>query len=235
MNGVPAILLVGAMRREFDGLTRHCRNLQRVGAEVDWAQAADLGGQRILMTANGAGPKLAGQALRRVHGWSTWSAVVSVGYCGALDPRLRTGDIVVGTHLLFGNDSMPLRLPETGRRHSTGPIISVDRIVASAEEKSALGQGGAMAVEMEAAGLAPLVRQWNLPLFCIRSVTDRADEGFVLDINRARSPEGRIQPSRLVLEALFKPVSGIPELLRLQQKSSSAALSLGDFLADCRF
>ncbi len=235
MNGEAAVLMVAADAREFAGLARHCRNLRRVAAGVDWARAADLGARRIVMAANGAGPRLARQVLERMREQSRWSAVVSVGFCGALDPCLDIGDIVVGSLLLFGNDSMPLHLPDTGQPHSTGTIVSVDRIVGSTEEKGSLGRGGALAVEMEAAGLAPLVRQWNLPFSCIRSVSDRAGEGFVLDVNRARTPEGRIQPSRLVLEALFKPVSGIPELLRLQRQSRIAALSLGDFLADCRF
>lgn len=231
----PALLLLAAEAREFTGLARHCRNLQRVPVNADWAQAGQLGSRHVVLMANGAGPALAGQALERVLDLYRWEAVISTGFCGALDQALGIGDIVVGSQLLFGGDSMSLRLPRTGRPHTTGKIVSVDRIVSSGEEKRSLGQGGAKAVEMEAAGLVPLVRQWNLPLFCIRSVTDRADEGFVLDMNRARTAEGRILPSRLVLEALFKPVSGFPELWRLQRQSRLAALSLGDFLADCRF
>jgi nucleoside phosphorylase len=114
-------------------------------------------------------------------------------------------------------------------------VISLDRVVGTAEEKARLWETGSSVVEMEAAGVAASVREWELPFLCIRSVSDLAAETFSLDLNGARASDGRISTARVVGGALRNPWKGLPELLRLQRQTAIAARTLGDFLADCRF
>ena len=41
-------------------------------------------------------------------------------------------------------------------------------------------------MEMEAAGVLSQVREWGMPFYCVKSVTDLADESFRIDLNAAR-------------------------------------------------
>ena len=107
-------------------------------------------GGRWLLAANGPGA-LAGQALRDK---TNVEGIVSTGFCGALDPTLRIGDIVVSS----AEVSSP-------RPFLRGEIVSVDRVAVTSAEKRALRERtGAAAVEMEAAGVAARAADIDLQL-----------------------------------------------------------------------
>lgn len=209
--------------------------MARLAWPIEWARTALMGTRRIVMVANGAGPARAAEAARTAREQLTARAVVNTGFCGALDPALRVGEIFVGSDLRIDEISIPLAMPGTAKPYAHGAIVSIDRVADTVEEKSRLRAKGAAAVEMEAAGIAPVVREWKLPFFCIRAVTDRADEGFTIDLNASRLPNGRFSMRRILVAAMRRPATGLPELSRLRTNSVIAARSLGDFLVDCRF
>ena len=94
---------------------------------------------------------------------------------------------------------------------------------------------GASAVEMEAAGMLSRVREWGMPFYCIRSVTDMADESFHIDLNAARLPDDRFSMPRILAAAMRRPIAVAPELMELRKRCGIAARSLGEFIADCSF
>jgi adenosylhomocysteine nucleosidase len=140
--------------------------------------------------------------------------LISTGFCGALDPALRVGDIVVGG----------------------GKVFTLDRVAVTAEEKRDLrARTGAVAVDMEAAAVSRKAAEWGVPFYCIRAVSDTAYEDMPLDFNLYRDAEGRFSRSRIALAALARPFRRVPSLLRLDRNCKFAAEALGEFLADCRF
>jgi adenosylhomocysteine nucleosidase len=196
---------------------------------LDWpvrfAREAHWKGDRWLMIANGPGPRLIDEALRLKP---EVTAVISTGFCGALDPALRVGDIVAG-------NSGRLRKAGSVPFH-TGAILSTDRVAVDASEKSALrAQTGAIAIEMESAAVARKAAEWSLPFYCIRSVSDTAAEDLPIDFNKYRDAEGRFSRTRIAVAALARPFTRVPALLRLERNCKLAAESLGEFFADCRF
>ena len=67
-------------------------------------------------------------------------------------------------------------------------------------------QTGADAVEMEAAGVAATRRsEWSIPFYCVRVVTDTADETFRWISIRLRDPDGRFSRSKILAAALRSP------------------------------
>jgi nucleoside phosphorylase len=124
--------------------------------------------------------------------------------------------------------------PLSTRNYFAGPIVSMDRVVQTVEEKDKLRRSGAIAVEMEAAGVAERASRLGLPFFCIRVVTDRSDETLTIDFNAARDRSGRIRTAGVIRGAMTRPWVGLPELLRLARRSRVASRALGVFLADCR-
>jgi adenosylhomocysteine nucleosidase len=216
-------LVVAAEEREFSGLLGRCgvsRALPWPGAafarEVDWK------GDRWWLVANGPGPTLVEQALKvkqDVHG------IISTGFCGALDPALEVGAIVIA--------GTPVRSPAS---YCRGEVVSSDRVAVTAVEKRALYQStGAAAVDMEYGEVKRIAEKWGVPAGAVRVVSDTAGEDMPLDFNKYRDRNGRFSRVRIALAALARPFTAIPGLLRLDRNCRLAADKLGEFFANSEF
>jgi len=183
-----------------------------------------------LMVASGPGPRLVERALAENIMFGAKrenvSGVINTGFCGALDPALRVGDIVASGEIAF---TTPLPFVR-------GEIFSADRVAVTASEKRALrSRTGAVAVEMEAAAVKSRAAAWGVPFMCIRVVSDTAADDMPLDFNRFRNADGNFSRTRIALAAMARPFSAMPGLMELDRNCRRASRSLGDFLADCRF
>jgi adenosylhomocysteine nucleosidase len=186
-------------------------------------------GWTFVKVANGPGPRLAGEGMAAVH--ERVDAVVSTGLCGAVDPRLRVGDIVVATEV----NGEPARVPQCRQRYNAGRVVSTDHVVGTAAERRLLAAAGAHAVDMESVEVLRRARQLGVPFFCVRAVSDEAHEDWKLDLNAARGEDGRFRIGHILAQAARRPVRVVPELLRLRRNAALAARRLGEFLADCDF
>ena len=156
---------------------------------------------------------------------------MSVGLCGALDDSLEVGDIVVASSV----NGIAVEIPGSTLEFAVGPIVSVDHVAQTVSEKEQLRQTGAIAVEMEAAAVLERARRWGVPFYCVRAVSDTAREGFELDLNAARDTCGRFRVGRILAQAARRPLTGVPELLRLRRNSEVACRALGEFIGNCSF
>ncbi len=226
--------MVASEPREFSGLLRRCRAIERLSWPVQFARSAELNGRRLLLVAHGHGQGLAGEAMDAAAG-RRLAAVISTGSCGALDPALGPGDAVLATRIeAVGGRSFEAVLPRTGFRTARGPVVSVDQVVRTTAEKRRLHEQGFLAVEMEAAAVAERATRWRVPFYCVRAVTDTAGEELRIDLNAARDTRGRIRDARVVWAAIRQPAL-LPELLKLWRRSHVAAETIGRLIADCQF
>lgn len=228
---VKNILVVAAENFEFAGILRRSRTVEKADWGIRFSRVAELNGMRLLLAAHGPGSKLAGIAADAVHSRAAVDAIVSTGLCGGLEPELCVGDIVVATEV---NGSTTQR-PFTSLPHRTGKVLSLDRVAVTSVEKARLHETGASVVEMEAQALAERAKLWQVPFYCVRSVSDSAAEEFLLDLNAVRDTEGRFRRGLIVLKTVIRPFTLVPELLRLKRNSERAADSLGEFVANCCF
>jgi adenosylhomocysteine nucleosidase len=229
------LLFVASDPMEFRGIAAPAEEKRKSRIGVDWALSARLHGNQVLLAANGVGWKRAAAAVDAAHTVFPADAVVSTGFCGALDPQLAIGDVVLAT-CVVGPESRYPALPITGGSRATkGLVISTDHVVGSAEEKRTLHQKGGSAVEMEAAGIAARAQALGLPFFCVRAVTDLATENMATDFNAVLRPDGHFATIGIFRQLLGRPIARLPELVRLRQNCVKAAKSLGEFFADCRF
>jgi adenosylhomocysteine nucleosidase len=217
-------LLVAAERREFDGIRKRIGKTRRLAWHgAQFACEGQWQGDRWWMLANGPGPALVIEPLKEKP---DVDGIISTGLCGALDPALRIGDIVV-----FGDKAIETQLPCW-----RGAVHSIDHVaVTSAEKRSLRNQTGAITVDMESATIQRKAAEWELPFFCIRAVSDRAEDTLPLDFNRYRNPQGRFSRTRIALAAMARPFTVMPQLIEFDRNCRKAADALGDFLADCRF
>jgi adenosylhomocysteine nucleosidase len=196
-------LIVAAEDREFTGIRKRC-------------------GDKFVLLANGPGRRLVQEILaekRNVDG------IVSTGFCGALDPTLKIGDIVVSGE--------PVR---SRRAFVQGGVLTADRVAVTAAEKRELrARTGAIAVEMEASAVEAKAREWGVAYRCVKVVSDVAAEDMPLDFNLYRDAAGRFSLGRIAMAAMLHPFTAMPALIRLDKNCKAAAEKLGEFFADCEF
>ena len=224
------ILFVAAEAMEFEGLVARAGGVERASAAADWARECRIGEHEALLVANGAGrQRAATAATAAIESWRP-EAVVSTGFCGALDEGLGVGDVVVG------DEGGPGGPPQAwGPAPHRGRIVTVDHVVRTAEEKRKLRATGAVAVEMEAAGVAESALARGIPFYCVRAVTDLAGESLANDFGAALRSDGHFDTITVLTGALRHPSVRVPELLRLRSRCKRAARVLGDFFAVCGF
>jgi adenosylhomocysteine nucleosidase len=219
---------------EFSAMMSLMQGRGRTIAPLDWSYSGAIGRYEVLFAAHGAGWKRAAAAVDAVYASFRPDAVISTGFCGALDPELRIGEAVVGTVVAGPDRSYRAEPLRTGAVYGSGVVSSIDHVARTVEEKRVLRASGASVVEMEAAGVAERAEALHLPFYCVRAVTDTASEDMANDFNAALRADGHFDTMLIFRHALSRPVARIPELLRLRRNCKRAARTLGEFFADCQ-
>jgi nucleoside phosphorylase len=196
---------------------------QLVWPGAKFACEGEWQGDRWWMLANGPGEALVLGALKEKK---EVDGMISTGLCGALDPALRVGDVVMS-----GSAHVDTRAPFV-----RGAVHSIDHVAVTAAEKRRLrNQTGAISVDMESAAVESKAAEWDVPYLCIRAVSDRAGDTLPLDFNRYRNARGDFSRTLIALAAIARPFTVMPQLMEFDRNCRRAADALGDFLADCRF
>jgi len=118
---------------------------------------------------------------RREVSFGDADAIGVAGLCGAVDPSLRAGDVVLATELR-SEDGKTIPCPDSallaeplrrmGIRATTGTVYTASRILGR-EERLELRDAGIIAVDMESAWIAEAARE--RPVAVLRVVVDTAD------------------------------------------------------------
>jgi 4-hydroxy-3-methylbut-2-en-1-yl diphosphate reductase len=124
----------------------------------------------------GMGPRRARSAAARAARTRA-DAVAVAGFCGALDPTLQPGDLVVATEVRGPNGTVACptasllagALRRRGLTVHEGPIVSIPRLVRGTD-RATLHATGAIACDMESAWLAEAAE--NRPFAVVRAVVD---------------------------------------------------------------
>jgi adenosylhomocysteine nucleosidase len=225
------LLFVAAEPRECMPFVAHWERSHPANLPVHWAREGVWRGREVLAIANGAG---ASRARAAVEAFPAVSAICNIGFCGALDEGLAPGDVFVADSVVNGEKRWQVRRP-IGPWVQSGMLMSVARIVRTANEKRELSRSGARVVEMEASGVASASEDLRIPFYCVRAVSDLSGEDFANDFNRCLKPDGRFDIARLLFGALGNPVHRFGELIRLSRRTTLASNNLGEFLANCSF
>lgn len=132
--------------------------------------------------------------------------VIAAGFCGALDPGLKVGDIVVSPR-----------------------IVTIDRIVGTPAEKATLRAASAAdAVDMESVAVEEICREYGVEFVAVRAVSDNAESCLSAELVTLLSG-GEVSIPRALLALLRRP-GLLPEFLRLGRDTAVAARTLADAL-----
>jgi adenosylhomocysteine nucleosidase len=240
------ILLFYAFRMELAPFRRRLE--RRRSLELDGLRGfrTRVGNLELAAIATGIGPRQAAQTAQRAFkAIANPSLVISAGVAGALSPGLAIGDVVVADRLVTvrADSAAPERviavaperveelgaiLLEAGLAVSTGAMLTTNHILATgAAKRQAREQSGAIAVDMESASIAAEAASEGLPMVCLRTVMDVADE----DLAAAgfATSEGHVDALTAMRTIATRPRE-ILRIPRMMYNLSIATRSLADAL-----
>ena len=153
------------------------------------------------------------------------SRLVSWGCAGALDDRLKPGDLVLADKLVTQDrDEICVNTGwyEHCKKHLardlpviTGYLAESAHIVSDSQEKRQLRAAtGALAVDMESIAIAKIALSNALPFLAVRAIVDPANMALPKAITYAANDEGDIQLIRL-LAFIARHPSELAGLIRL--------------------
>ncbi len=176
---------------------------------------------RIVVTGMGPGP--AERSARHAIADGA-SFAISVGFCGALDPALERGDVVIPVSVRdwATGDAWPCDAAlARGAGTPRGTLVTTDHVVSGPGERTRLV---GLAVDMESAGAARACAQAGVPFAAIRAVTDRMDD-VLPDLDGVVDGSGNVHPLRVLRRLATRP-SDIAAWARLARGARAARQSL---------
>jgi adenosylhomocysteine nucleosidase len=183
--------VVFALAREAAPFRRAARGLKHVSIHV-----------------SGVGRERARRTIEEVLREPLPGRVIAAGFCGALVPSLRVGDVVQSPR-----------------------IVTVDHLIADPAEKHRLAElYSADAVDMESAAIAEACGAKGVPFLAVRAVSDASDTALSPQLVKLFAG-GNVSVWRACVALLRKP-SLLGEFRRLARDTKLAAHKLAEALME---
>jgi adenosylhomocysteine nucleosidase len=210
------VILVVALAAERHALRGSLRSAHHGALGNRPIVRGTLAGRDVLLVQAGIGRERARQAVIAAAGTFGAHAVWSLGFAGGLADALRPGDLVCpGAILDDGEPTGALIACDASHtavcaalRHArlpvdSGALITVEAPLRTPEAKRAAHRrSGAVAVEMEAAGVARAAQALGIPWAALKVVVDAVGDPLPASLARCTSPEGDLRWRALLAGAL---------------------------------
>lgn len=162
--------------------------------------------------------------------------LISFGIGGALDPKIRPGDIVMPSVIMNSQnesynvdldwrDTLRNRYAASLNTH-TNALFTSEKAIATISEKTSLRQRtGASIVDMESSGVAAKATSKNIPFISIRAAADPAERPLPKSALIGINQNGKTRPTA-VLSKLFIQPWELPGLILVGRDSAKALKTL---------
>jgi hopanoid-associated phosphorylase len=158
------------------------------------------------------------RALLTVFDPTTIRGVISFGVAGGLDPTLKSGDVVVATEVLAGddrwlagfsfNEDLIASVGLGRRRVVRGLLAGAEKVVSASHVKAAMhSKTGAAAVDMESHIAADYAAKARLPFAALRVISDPASRGLPALAASAIKPNGDIDLRKVMHGIVRDPLA----------------------------
>jgi nucleoside phosphorylase len=203
----PPIALVVALSQERRALRHLLSSPGRARVEDFPLLTGTLAGRPVLLVQAGPGPERARRALLAAASRFSVGAAWSLGFAGGLVDTLRPGDLVCpglvlkddgragqAFHVAPARAAVLAALSAAGIPLADGSLLSVDAPLRTPEAKRAAHRRtGAVAVDMEAAGVAEAAGRLGIPWLAIKGVVDAAGEPLPPFLAGCTTPRGDLR------------------------------------------
>ncbi len=160
------------------------------------------------------------------------SGLISFGLCGALDPDMRAGDLLIADGVVTVEErlaadpawtsALRAAFPEARR----GDMAAGGMIIATPADKAALRRAsGATGVDMESHEVARMAKAAGLPFAVLRSVSDAAGRALPRAAQAGFKPDGE-PDGAAVIGALARRPWELPALVRVAFEAEAAFKAL---------
>jgi nucleoside phosphorylase len=245
------ILIAAAMEEELRIAMSLFRNPEKVRArDADFWQAT-LDNQIFGFLKTGIGPRRSAASLHRMLQMTKPSSILVIGYAGALDPALKLGTLIAvdkalacsvdkarpslahmqldGAYELARSHTLVQEAKSIGIIAERGTALTSGHVLADPGHKTALFEKyHASIVDMETAALARAARDSDVPLSCVRAISDEAGDSFLARFSYDPSVGIPTRAARLLRKG--NPVRAYSEW---RDHAAVARETLGRFLAHC--
>ncbi len=187
------IALLAALNQEVSGLRRHMALTRtHIAGLRTPICTGTCQGRAVLLAVTGMGRTCAETTASAVLEHMPVTAVLSIGFSGALSATLEVGDLVLASRLLAlpgsasDGTAPPPSYPDperlqaasdalraTSQRVITGPTVTAPAVIGPPGEKQALNERtSAIAVDMESYWIARLAAARSVPFLALRVISD---------------------------------------------------------------
>ena len=214
--------IIAALPGELKPLVRGWPHSTRNGVHF-WAQRNEE--EEWIAACAGAGQSAAMRAFAAIEDGGPIDLVFSVGWAGALTPNLAPGS----AHNVAG--VIDTRTGERFRCDAGAGdlwLATSPRVANEAEKLRLAATYKAALVDMEAAALARLAAQRQIPFYAIKGVSDGLHDKLP-DFNRFITPQGHFQTARFALFAALRPIYW-PSLIKMGENSRKASQNIAESL-----
>ena len=243
------IALLGAFGQETAGLRRQMAVEEIVDGSGSKVYRGQLEGKPCLLLQTGIGRKRAEKATRFVLERYPVTAMISLGFAGALTPDLKIGDVVVCSTVCrasgFGKDDREaepyaadaslLALASGGpgdgsARFLAGTCVTTPGVISGARAKQELSREfQAQVVDMESYWIARVASARRLPFIAIRSISDTLQDDLRA-VDHILDSEGKVLWKRVAPYFLLHP-HHLPSMFMAFRNMRRAERSLTAFIS----
>jgi len=184
-------------------------------------------------------------ALKEALGRKAPSLILSIGYAGGLDLKLKVGDIVIADKILEINQAIsfsksysldPKQLDLFERLDSNkkiliyrGTLITVNQVIADSFAKQELGiSHKALAVDMETSSLIEYAIENKIPFVSVRAISDTMEQSLI-NISSFIDGDGKVSKIKAGWFAVTHP-NEIKNFISLRSQSQKATTNLTEVL-----
>lgn len=190
-----------------------------------------LGDLHVAVVRTGAGRKKAAKSARRVLNRLRPNLVYSVGFAGALNPKLERFQILDPLYPMNYQPTNIIDVATSSDDKKQWGLYTADHVVAKLSEKAELFEKYGMdAVDMETDAVAEVCQDCGVKLRCVRIISDDAKEELPPDVENILNQNSGPGQWGAALSALFRKPSRAMDLIKLKKVSVQAAQTLAEYL-----
>jgi nucleoside phosphorylase len=242
------LLIAAALEEELRIAMALCRQQKKIPHRSISLWQANRNDKTIGFVKAGVGPKRSAANLEEALKMVEPSQILVIGYAGALDPDLQVGDLVAvaralafslpednpewenvqldGTFELAQSEALAQSAGALGLRASIGDAMTSSYVLGDAAHKNFLfSRFHASIVDMETAALARVAASKNVPLSCIRVISDEARDTFLAPFSHDPSRNMAARAGKLFNKGMVQTYREWKANTRVAKKSLTHFLS----------
>lgn len=237
--------IIAALPIEIAPFLARLKHVRKYAGPRQTIIEGDCEGKLVVVLSAGVGRRAAGKGVDLLLAGHRPRWLISAGFAGALYSDLRRNDVLLASSVVVDgepgavlaidlvlNDEDGAATARAGRRIVSGRLLTVDRIIRTAQEKAELGAAfQARGVDMESFAVAATCAERGVRFLGVRVISDEADTDLPPEVLSILGPTGSFRLGAAV-GAVWKRPSSVKELWQLREHAYEASERLGEVLPE---